>query len=68
MDIAYTLGSIGLAMFNTGAYHLAKNCFSNCLRTRANLVGADHRDNAILWYNLATISLEEGDTHTAILL
>jgi tetratricopeptide (TPR) repeat protein len=65
-DIASTLNSIGLVLFKQNMFELAKNCFSESLRIRTKLLGKDHRDCAILWYNLATIHFETGDDDIAI--
>ena len=65
-DIASTLNSIGLTLFKQEMYQLAKGCFSQSLETRRKLLGPDHRDVAILWYNLATIHFEMGEDDTAI--
>ena len=36
------------------------------LRIRCKMVGANHRDIAILWYNIATIFLEVGEDDEAM--
>uniref|UniRef100_A0A7S2YBC5 Uncharacterized protein n=1 Tax=Entomoneis paludosa TaxID=265537 RepID=A0A7S2YBC5_9STRA len=66
LEVASTLNSIGLVLFNQGIYGLAKGCFNDSLRVRKRFLGADHRDVAILWYNIATIYLETGDDDQAI--
>jgi len=68
VDIAATLNSIGLVLFNQGMFRLAKKCFSDSLRIRVKLLGSDHRDVAILWYNIATIYLETGEDDLAVKL
>lgn len=68
LDIASTLNSIGLVLFNQNIYGLARGCFNDSLRIRKKLLGADHRDVAILWYNIATVFLETGDDDRAIQL
>ncbi|KAL3918258.1 MAG: hypothetical protein SGILL_004320 [Bacillariaceae sp.] len=65
-DIASTLNSIGLVLFKQNMFALASNCFSESLRIRTKLLGKDHRDCAILWYNLATIHFETGNDDIAI--
>jgi tetratricopeptide (TPR) repeat protein len=67
-DVASTLNSIGLVLFNQGVYGLAKSCFTDSLRIRQKIFGPDHRDVAILWYNIATIYLETGEDDFAIRL
>lgn len=64
--IASTLNSIGLVFFKQQAYKLADMCFTEGLRIRTKLFGADHRDVAILWYNLATVHFKRGEEETAI--
>ncbi|KAL3916125.1 MAG: hypothetical protein SGILL_005323, partial [Bacillariaceae sp.] len=66
LDIASTLNSIGLVLFKQSMFDLARSCFSQSLRIRTKLLGNDHRDVAILWYNLATIHFETGDDDIAI--
>lgn len=66
--VASTLISIGLVLFSKGILELAKACFTESMVIRRTLFGPDHRDIAILWYNLATICLQEGDEESAILL
>lgn len=65
-DIASTLNSIGLVLFKQDMYDLAKKCFSESLRIRRKLLGPDHRDVAILWYNIATIHFETGEDEVAV--
>jgi tetratricopeptide (TPR) repeat protein len=67
-DVASTLNSIGLVLFNQGIYSLAMSCFTDSLHIRRRLLGPDHRDVAILWYNIATICLETGEDEFAIKL
>ncbi|CAJ1947075.1 unnamed protein product [Cylindrotheca closterium] len=64
--IASTLNSIGLVFFKKQAYELANMCFSESLRIRTKLLGPNHRDVAILWYNLATVYFERGEEETAV--
>jgi tetratricopeptide (TPR) repeat protein len=66
IDIASTLNSIGLILFNQGVYDLAKSCFTDSLGIRTKLLGPDHREVAILWYNIATIYLETGEDEIAL--
>eukprot|EP00529_Nitzschia_sp_RCC80_P009888 CAMPEP_0113452066 /NCGR_PEP_ID=MMETSP0014_2-20120614/6658_1 /TAXON_ID=2857 /ORGANISM="Nitzschia sp." /LENGTH=795 /DNA_ID=CAMNT_0000343433 /DNA_START=130 /DNA_END=2517 /DNA_ORIENTATION=+ /assembly_acc=CAM_ASM_000159 len=65
-DIASTLNSIGLVLFKQDQFDLAKQCFSESLRIRTKLLGKDHRDVAILWYNTATVMFEQGQDSEAI--
>lgn len=65
-DIASTLNSIGLVLFKQEMFDLARNCFSESLRIRTKLLGKDHKDVAILWYNIATIYFETGIDDLAI--
>mmetsp|Transcript_111120 Transcript_111120/g.166394 ORF Transcript_111120/g.166394 Transcript_111120/m.166394 type:complete len:721 (-) Transcript_111120:92-2254(-) len=65
-EIASTLNSIGLVLFKQDIFELAKNCFAESLRIRCKLLGKDHRDVAILWYNIATIHFETGEDEIAI--
>jgi tetratricopeptide (TPR) repeat protein len=66
IEIATTLSSIGLVLFKQGAYGLAKNCFTDSLHIQINIHGADHREVAMLWYNIATIHLKQGEDCSAI--
>ena len=66
LDIASSLNSIGLILFQQGVHGLAKSCFFDSLLIRSKLLGPNHRDVAILWYNIATIFLERGDEAMAI--
>jgi tetratricopeptide (TPR) repeat protein len=65
-DVAMTMSSIGLVLFHQRAHVLASRCFCESLRICRTLFGADHRDNAFLCYNLATIALESGDEDVAL--
>jgi tetratricopeptide (TPR) repeat protein len=67
-EIASTLNSIGLVLFKQDIFQLANNCFTESLRIRSKLLGKDHRDVAILWYNIATITIhfETGEDELAI--
>jgi tetratricopeptide (TPR) repeat protein len=65
-DIACTLTSIGLVLFKQDMFELAKKCFSESLRIRSKILGKDHRDVAILWYNIATIHFETGEDDLAV--
>jgi len=66
LDIACTLSSIGLVLFNTGLHEQSKACFSESLRIRQSMLGKDHLDTAIHLYNLATVYWESGDEECAI--
>ena len=65
-EIASTLNSIGLVLFKQEMFELAKNCFTESLRIRSKLLGKNHRDVAILWYNIATIHFETGEDELAV--
>lgn len=65
-DVASTLNSIGLVLFSAGAQDLAKSCFYDSLKIRLTVLGPDHPDVAILWYNVATFHLETGDSDLAV--
>mmetsp|Transcript_34107 Transcript_34107/g.82733 ORF Transcript_34107/g.82733 Transcript_34107/m.82733 type:complete len:705 (+) Transcript_34107:73-2187(+) len=65
-SIASTLNSIGLVFFKQQAYKLANMCFTESLRIRTKILGPNHRDVAILWYNLATVYFERGEEETAV--
>ena len=65
-EIASNLNSLGLVLFKQEMYELAKGCFLESLRIRQLLLGEDHRDCAILFYNLATIHFELGEEDVAI--
>jgi tetratricopeptide (TPR) repeat protein len=65
-EIASTLNSIGLVLFKQEIFELAKNCFTESLRIRSKLLGKNHGDVAILWYNIATIHFETGEDEIAI--
>ncbi len=67
-DVASTLNSIGLVLFKQNILEIALDCFAQSLRIRQKLFGPDHRDIAILWYNIATIYLETGEEEKALLL
>jgi tetratricopeptide (TPR) repeat protein len=66
VDVASTLNSIGLVLFKQDMFDLARSCFEQSLRIRQKLLGADHRDVAILWYNIATIYFESGEDQIAV--
>jgi tetratricopeptide (TPR) repeat protein len=68
MDIAATLNSIGLVRFKMDDFDHAKDAFLECLTIRKRILGSDHRDIAVMWYNLATIYLEKGEDQTAMKL
>ena len=68
MDIASTLNSIGLVLFKMDYFDMAKDVFVECLSIRKRVLGEDHRDIAIMIYNIATIYLEKGEDHTAMKL
>jgi tetratricopeptide (TPR) repeat protein len=65
-DVASSLNSIGLVLFNQGIHEMAKECFFESLRIRRKLLGPNHRDVAILCYNIATIHLECRNDELAI--
>eukprot|EP00529_Nitzschia_sp_RCC80_P000273 CAMPEP_0113493754 /NCGR_PEP_ID=MMETSP0014_2-20120614/28756_1 /TAXON_ID=2857 /ORGANISM="Nitzschia sp." /LENGTH=862 /DNA_ID=CAMNT_0000387629 /DNA_START=186 /DNA_END=2774 /DNA_ORIENTATION=+ /assembly_acc=CAM_ASM_000159 len=68
LDIASTLNSIGLVLFKQHSLPLAEACFSASLKIRIKLLGKDHREVAVLWYNSATVQLELGHEEVAIRL
>jgi len=61
LDLASTLNSLGLVAFKLGMSSLAKSCIAHGLRIVKSLMGADSRDVAILWYNIATVSFDTGE-------
>lgn len=65
-EIASTLNSIGLVVFNQGLYNLAYTCFTDSLRMKLKILGPIHHDISILWYNIATVQLERGEDDAAI--
>lgn len=65
-EIAATLSSMGLVSFNMGSLRAALECFNESLRIRRTIVDTNSKDLAILWYNIATIYLEQGDDEEAI--
>lgn len=58
--IASTLNSIGLVLFNKGDLDLAKDCFTQSLAIRTKLLGPNHHEVAVLWYNIGTVFLKSG--------
>mmetsp|Transcript_26222 Transcript_26222/g.72356 ORF Transcript_26222/g.72356 Transcript_26222/m.72356 type:complete len:741 (-) Transcript_26222:95-2317(-) len=66
LEIAATLNLIGLVLFGKKVYELAKGCFRDSLRIRQKLLGVDHREVGIVWYNIASTYLETGDDDQAI--
>jgi tetratricopeptide (TPR) repeat protein len=68
MDVAATLNSIGLVRFKMDDFDRAREAFLECLDIRKRLLGSDHRDIAVMWYNLATIYLEKGEDNIAMKL
>jgi tetratricopeptide (TPR) repeat protein len=67
-DIASTLNSMGLVLFHQRLYDLAQSCFEDSLRMKLKILGPNHSEVAILWYNIATVNLEKGKDDTAIKL
>jgi tetratricopeptide (TPR) repeat protein len=65
-DVASSLNSIGLILFKQGFHDAAKDCFCDSLRIRRKILGPNHRDVAVICYNLATVHLETGDDELAI--
>lgn len=65
-DIASTLNSIGLVYFKLNLCTQANEAFMECMSIRQTLLGPNHRDVAILYYNIATVLIESGDDHTAL--
>ena len=66
LPVASTLNSIGLVLFKRGVHELAMSAFAEGLRIRRRLLGPDHRDVAIIVYNMATVQLEMGDEEEAM--
>ncbi|KAG7357037.1 tetratricopeptide repeat protein [Nitzschia inconspicua] len=64
--IASTLNAMGLILFKQGRHEICMWCFRECLGIRRKLFGPDHRDVAMAWYNLASVSLETGDDEIAL--
>jgi tetratricopeptide (TPR) repeat protein len=67
MDVASSLNSIGLVLFKMDYFDMATDAFLECLNIRKRILG-DHRDIAIMWYNLATCFMERGEDSTAMKL
>jgi tetratricopeptide (TPR) repeat protein len=65
-DIASTLNFIGLILFHQEVYQHAKSCFCESLRMKLSLLGPHHHEIAVLWYNIASVYLGQGDHETAI--
>jgi tetratricopeptide (TPR) repeat protein len=65
-DVASTLNSLGLVLFKQEVFETAKDCFMESLRIRQNILGPNHRDVAILWYNIATIFFAAGEEDVAV--
>jgi tetratricopeptide (TPR) repeat protein len=65
-DISSTLNSIGLVLFKRQEHAMSERCFAESLRIRRTLLGPNHREVAILWYNLATVQFELGEADIAI--
>jgi tetratricopeptide (TPR) repeat protein len=66
--VANTFSMMGLVLFQKGELEMAKTCFLDSLRISLPLLGPDHADVAIIWYNLASIFLKCGDEGTSITL
>jgi tetratricopeptide (TPR) repeat protein len=64
-DVAETVNSIGLVLFKLSKMDLAKQAFQECIRLRTNLKGAESREVAVLWFNMATIYLQTGEVEEA---
>jgi tetratricopeptide (TPR) repeat protein len=65
-DVASTLNSLGLVLFKQEVFEMAKECFMESLQISRNILGPNHRDVAILWYNIATIFFETGEGDVAV--
>lgn len=65
-DIASTLNSIGLVYFKLNHCAQANETFMECMKIRQALLGPNHRDVAILFYNIATVLIESGDDEAAM--
>jgi len=68
LDVAGTLTSIGLILFNNGHPEQSRVCFAESLRIRQRCLGVDHLDTALHVCNLATAYWESGDEDRAIRL
>ena len=68
LDVAGTLTSIGLVLFNDGHPEQSRACFAESLRIRQRFLGVDHSDTALHVCNLATAYWESGDEDCAIRL
>jgi tetratricopeptide (TPR) repeat protein len=64
--IATTINSIGLVLYYKGDHGLARHCFVQSLKIREKLLGSDHSDVAVSWYNVATVYLRTGYEDLAI--
>ena len=60
VEAATTLNSIGLIYFLRQQYSSAEFCFTESLRMNITVLGYDHYDNSILWYNIASTNYEQG--------
>jgi tetratricopeptide (TPR) repeat protein len=62
LDVASALNSVGLAAFKFGLFEVAKSCITQSLNILKKVAGEDSRDVAVLWYNIATIYFETGES------
>jgi tetratricopeptide (TPR) repeat protein len=65
-DISFTLNALGLVLFHQERLDLAHRCFRECLQLRESLLGSDHPEVAISWYNIASVDLAMGDEESAL--
>lgn len=63
---ASTLNSIGLVLFKKAKFEMSKASFFECLQIRRRLYGSNHKDVAIVWYNLASVAFETRDDDSAL--
>lgn len=64
--IASTLNSIGLVLCKQTLFLMAKECFIKALNIRQSVLGSDHHEIAVSWYNIATTYFETGEDDKAI--
>lgn len=62
VEVASTLNSLALVAFKLGLYDIARNSIAKGLSILKDIVGEDSQDMAILWYNIATIYYETGES------
>jgi tetratricopeptide (TPR) repeat protein len=67
-DIASSLNSLGLVLFKQNLYEQGHKCFMESLQIYTKLYGPNHRLVPTLWYNIATVNIEQGEDERAIVL